>query len=251
MKKKIKESVGSNGNVNPVSIIITSIASVATIVGVYLAFFHPWSKTVQGRIIDELTKDKIVGATIIIGNNVKTTDSDGKYVFRKIKPGFHKIKAMQQGYETFITNIEVTDDIEQDIKMKSILQSPRKNVLEPISQIKKSDNVIGKIKRAIVITRIESTHPDYVVIKNITEKLIDIGGYTIAEGNDEFMFPDNTILKPDQAISVLFFGKKNAHEIGKYKKKGQLVSTAFGIKRGETITLLNKGRETIDIKQAR
>ncbi|NUN07783.1 MAG: TonB-dependent receptor [Ignavibacteriaceae bacterium] len=76
----------------------------------------------KGKITDE-SKDPLIGANIILrGTGLgASSDFDGQYVIRNIKPGKYRLEVTFVGYEKFITDVELkpSENKELNIKLKS------------------------------------------------------------------------------------------------------------------------------------
>ena len=78
--------------------------------------------TMRGKVIDEVTKDPLPGANIILlGTSIGTaSDNEGKFIIRNIPAGKYKIKTSYVGYKSneFDAELKAGKIFETDIKLK-------------------------------------------------------------------------------------------------------------------------------------
>lgn len=67
---------------------------------------------ISGIVFDKATDESIIGVNIMLGqNNGTSTDNNGFFIIRNIKPGQHKILLSHIAYKTKTINIEIDGDI--------------------------------------------------------------------------------------------------------------------------------------------
>ena len=101
----------------------------------------------------------------------------------------------------------------------------------------------------IIIKDISSNPPDFVVLKNTSTETINIKGYKVKEGDKVYILPENdlrTTLDPEENLTI-YFVKNNSSILDDSSK---LASTAFRIKPGETIELIDSLGNSVGLKKA-
>jgi len=103
--------------------------------------------------------------------------------------------------------------------------------------------------KTIIIKQINSQKPDFVILKNTTQKPIDIKGYELSEGTKTYKIPAskvNTNLAPNENIKIYFV--PDDHPL--LSDTTKLVSTSFKIKSGESIELKDSLGNIVDLSKA-
>jgi len=81
--------------------------------------------TIRGTILDSLTNDKLIGATVsIAGTSLGAmTDVEGEYKISNIPLGKHQLKVTYVGYKTKFIPIDVTDSQAKRINIKIVIDA--------------------------------------------------------------------------------------------------------------------------------
>ena len=104
-------------------------------------------------------------------------------------------------------------------------------------------------KTDISIEGVSANTPDHVILKNNTNDKISLTGYVLKEGTKSYTFSNNpplTELESQENLTVYFVKKDNLL----LRDNQKLVSTAFRIKAGETIELIDSKGNLIQSKTA-
>jgi len=103
-------------------------------------------------------------------------------------------------------------------------------------------------KPPVVIATIDSSAPDYVVIKNTTQVPVPIGLWKLEEDDKSFQLPEATKLEVGGSLRVWFL--KTGEAPPPESDASDLSSDAFRIKTGEKISLYDGGGQLINEKLA-
>lgn len=76
------------------------------------------SYTLEGRVVDEITSEILIGASLSAGQNATTSDLDGNYQL-ELPEGKYTIEVSYVGYKTKEIDIELEDDMRLDISLQS------------------------------------------------------------------------------------------------------------------------------------
>ncbi len=81
------------------------------------------SGKIRGQIIDDKTKEALVGASVVIvGTNYgAVTDVDGNFIILNVPPGTYALRASFIGYQnTTVNNIKVSEDLSTEVNYRLI-----------------------------------------------------------------------------------------------------------------------------------
>lgn len=77
---------------------------------------------VSGQVTDYFTGRPVVGATILFGNYIATTDVNGNYFLVNLPIGTYTIKILHRDYETTFSSMNLT--IDQAYTLKALRIKP-------------------------------------------------------------------------------------------------------------------------------
>ena len=103
-------------------------------------------------------------------------------------------------------------------------------------------------RSGIRIETVNSQSQDYVVLKNHDDNRRDISFYEVVEASKRFQIPSGTFLDAHASLRIWFLKEEEAGT--RDVVSDCLVSSAFRIKSGETILLLDNTGNIVDEKEA-
>ena len=83
-----------------------------------LNFCFAQMHTVEGTVVDALSSESLIGATVSSGSSGTTTDIDGNFSFQ-LEAGSHKLEISYVGYQTKELDIELDSDVNLNIQLES------------------------------------------------------------------------------------------------------------------------------------
>ena len=82
------------------------------------------SMTIEGIVKDKKTQKNLIGANVfIVGTSIgASTNTEGKFLLKNVKPGSYKVKASYIGYQAVEVDIDVTsaENITQDFELSYV-----------------------------------------------------------------------------------------------------------------------------------
>ena len=80
--------------------------------------------TIEGIVKDKKTQKNLIGANVfIVGTSIgASTNTEGKYLLKNVKPGSYKVKASYIGYQAVEVDIDLTssENITQDFELSYV-----------------------------------------------------------------------------------------------------------------------------------
>jgi hypothetical protein len=140
--------------------------------------------SVSGKIKDRLSGQFLLGARIILDQNIDTaciTDSSGFYSIQ-LKPGYYTIKIVMSGYIEKVIQVNVDQTVQQDIKLDPL------PILKDVVVFSKTNNINTPIsgRELISMNAVDKT-PLFFGEKDILKTIVLLPGVTNAgDGNTNF-----------------------------------------------------------------
>lgn len=140
--------------------------------------------SVSGKIKDRLSGQFLLGARIILDQNIDTaciTDSSGFYSIQ-LKPGYYTIKIVMSGYIEKVIQVNVDQTVQQDIKLDPL------PILKDVVVFSKTNNINTPIsgRELISLNAVDKT-PLFFGEKDILKTIVLLPGVTNAgDGNTNF-----------------------------------------------------------------
>lgn len=140
--------------------------------------------SVSGKIKDRLSGQFLLGARIILDQNIDTaciTDSSGFYSIQ-LKPGYYTIKIVMSGYIEKVIQVNVDQTVQQDIKLDPL------PILKDVVVFSKTNNINTAIsgRELISMNAVDKT-PLFFGEKDILKTIVLLPGVTNAgDGNTNF-----------------------------------------------------------------
>ena len=156
----------------------------------FLSVLFAQSMTIEGIVKDKKTQKNLIGANVfIVGTSIGTsTDADGKYKLKKVKPGSYKVKASYIGYQAVEVDIELTStkNITQDFELSYV--SLQGEAIEVTAQARgQIDAINEQIKAKSIKNIVSSDRIQELPDANAAETVARIPGVSIrregGEGN--------------------------------------------------------------------
>lgn len=156
----------------------------------FLSVLFAQSMTIEGIVKDKKTQKNLIGANVfIVGTSIGTsTDADGKYKLKKVKPGSYKMKASYIGYQAVEVDIELTStkNITQDFELSYV--SLQGEAIEVTAQARgQIDAINEQIKAKSIKNIVSSDRIQELPDANAAETVARIPGVSIrregGEGN--------------------------------------------------------------------
>ena len=156
----------------------------------FLSVLFAQSMTIEGIVKDKKTQKNLIGANVfIVATSIGTsTDADGKYKLKKVKPGSYKVKASYIGYQAVEIDIELTStkNITQDFELSYV--SLQGEAIEVTAQARgQIDAINEQIKAKSIKNIVSSDRIQELPDANAAETVARIPGVSIrregGEGN--------------------------------------------------------------------
>ena len=156
----------------------------------FLSVLFAQSMTIEGIVKDKKTQKNLIGANVfIVATSIGTsTDADGKYKLKKVKPGSYKVKASYIGYQAVEVDIELTStkNITQDFELSYV--SLQGEAIEVTAQARgQIDAINEQIKAKSIKNIVSSDRIQELPDANAAETVARIPGVSIrregGEGN--------------------------------------------------------------------
>ena len=64
-----------------------------------------WAADIKGLVLDNQTKEPLIGATVMTGSQGTVTDIDGKFVLEGLKKGTHQLTIQYVAYKTVTLSV--------------------------------------------------------------------------------------------------------------------------------------------------
>ncbi|MFL3005877.1 MAG: carboxypeptidase-like regulatory domain-containing protein [Candidatus Neomarinimicrobiota bacterium] len=146
--------------------------------------------TIEGIVKDKKTQKNLIGANVfIVGTSIgASTNTEGKYLLKNIKPGSYKVKASYIGYQAVEVDIDVTptENMTQDFELSYV--SLQGEAIEVTAQARgQIDAINEQIKAKSIKNIVSSDRIQELPDANAAETVARIPGVSIrregGEGN--------------------------------------------------------------------
>ncbi len=198
------------------------------IIGI-IFLFMPWMLQAQFQLTGKVSNQKdgkaLPGANIVIGNSFLATTSDlnGNFTFKNLKPGTYQIKISYVGFETYKEKINVKKDTHLNVLLKStsymsdevIISATRVNANSPntfenFSSTKLDKENLGKdlpyllkMTPSLVVTSDAGTGVGYTGLHirgvSLSEINVTLNGVPVNDAEDQSVY---FVDLPDLASSI-------------------------------------------------
>ena len=148
------------------------------------------SMTIEGIVKDKKTEKNLIGANVfIVGTSIgASTNTEGKYLLKNVKPGSYKVKASYIGYQAVEVDIDVTptENTTQDFELSYV--SLQGEAIEVTAQARgQIDAINEQIKAKSIKNIVSSDRIQELPDANAAETVARIPGVSIrregGEGN--------------------------------------------------------------------
>ncbi len=148
------------------------------------------SMTIEGIVKDKKTQKNLIGANVfIVGTSIgASTNTEGKYLLKNVKPGSYKVKASYIGYQAVEVDIDVTptENMTQDFELSYV--SLQGEAIEVTAQARgQIDAINEQIKAKSIKNIVSSDRIQELPDANAAETVARIPGVSIrregGEGN--------------------------------------------------------------------
>ena len=148
------------------------------------------SMTIEGIVKDKKTQKNLIGANVfIVGTSIgASTNTEGKYILKNVKPGSYKVKASYIGYQAVEVDIDLTssENITQDFELSYV--SLQGEAIEVTAQARgQIDAINEQIKAKSIKNIVSSDRIQELPDANAAETVARIPGVSIrregGEGN--------------------------------------------------------------------
>ena len=155
-----------------------------------LSVLHAQSMTIEGIVKDKKTQKNLIGANVfIVGTSIgASTNTEGKYILKNVKPGSYKVKASYIGYQAVEVDIDLTssENITQDFELSYV--SLQGEAIEVTAQARgQIDAINEQIKAKSIKNIVSSDRIQELPDANAAETVARIPGVSIrregGEGN--------------------------------------------------------------------
>ena len=148
------------------------------------------SITIEGIVKDKKTQKNLIGANVfIVGTSIgASTNTEGKYILKNVRPGSYKVKASYIGYQAVEVDVDLTssESITQDFELSYV--SLQGEAIEVTAQARgQIDAINEQIKAKSIKNIVSSDRIQELPDANAAETVARIPGVSIrregGEGN--------------------------------------------------------------------
>jgi len=148
-----------------------------------------FSASISGKVLDEVTKEPLIGANVYIeGSDIGTaTDTDGYFFLSNIERGQYQVVISYISYETINQTINVTDEV-KDIKFflkVSALKTSEVNVVGVVKKSNEVKKILDQKESQDILNTFTSEELRKSGDSNASEALKRVTGVSIVEGNND------------------------------------------------------------------
>lgn len=147
---------------------------------------------ITGKVIDRENLETIIGGNIhlVETNTYATTNVDGLFEFKNIKPGAYKINVSYVGYESVTLDAEVYADKDVFLEISLV---PESNQIEAVTITSKGNKrseigLLAERKNAtMVVQKIGAQELDRKGVSNVSEGLSKVSGVSMVGNKTMFV----------------------------------------------------------------